>query len=81
MAKRKKLLTKKDEKAIGTILKAVFAIIYYPLLWICKGFVWLVLFMWEILKSLIAKLMEHSSSPAESNEKTNDKPIESSTTE
>ncbi len=77
MAKRKKLLTKKDEKAIGTIIKAVFAIIYYPLLWICKGIVWLLLFIWELLKTLFAKLMEKSSSTAESNDKRN----ESSTTE
>lgn len=61
MAKRKKLLTKKDEKAIGTIIKAVFAIIYYPLLWIFKGFVWFTLFLWELLKTLLTKLWKHCS--------------------
>jgi len=81
MAKRKKkLLTKKDEKAIGSILKAVFAIIYYPLLWICKGFVWFTLFLWELLKTLFTKLANYISSSAKPDDKPNDKQDESSAT-
>ena len=71
MARRKKTFTKKDARVVAGCLTLVFAIVYYPCIWLWKGIVWL----WDKMKPWALKLKDLIFSDYSTNNEQNDDAI------
>lgn len=55
---KRKVITKKEAKTLAGCLTLITTIFIYPFVWIWKGFMWVIQFLWELVKPLALKVID-----------------------
>lgn len=55
---KRKAITKQEAKDLAGCLTIIGTIFIYPFMWIWKGSVWVVKFLWELIKPLVIKVKD-----------------------